>query len=431
MKGRTTIILTDARGRQERIQETNMVTGALDSLFNGSPYGLASRGCYPYLAQLGLAGTNRDDSLNLAAGGLLLFGNTIEEDEAHIFESFTNPLIGCASNDAYSGDDQKRGSFNVTESGAITNGYRFVWDFATNQANGTIRCVSLSNARAGVNSRASYPQKMDGLNLENVQYVQDCGRVGTVGGGAAQNVHEVIAFDDDYIVAIGSSLSEVYRIKLPFNKVSFDLPSPFINNALNMAYSEAVSLSTSGKVILRDGDHFYLATPSGGSIAWERYDINCAKVSEGTWTVSAAFAPGRYVTAVAGGYAYMLNSASDAFIAFDMANTADATSISIAYTPTRGRAAAVNIGGQIWHCNGIIDGKVNYPVVAGGATTRLPFRRDGVWLVNLDKANDWSNQSYLNASICSDYLATINNLANPVNKTASKTMKVIYELTAN
>ena len=43
-----------------------------------------------------------------------------------------------------------RGSMNQTESKKIDNGYRFVWDFTTSQANGTISCVALTHKFGGL-----------------------------------------------------------------------------------------------------------------------------------------------------------------------------------------------------------------------------------------------------------------------------------------
>jgi hypothetical protein len=38
----------------------------------------------------------------------------------------------------------KRGSLNTTESGAVENGYKFVWDFATDKANASINSLALT-----------------------------------------------------------------------------------------------------------------------------------------------------------------------------------------------------------------------------------------------------------------------------------------------
>lgn len=59
-------------------------------------------------------------------------------------------ITAQAGNDSYTGvGNQKRGSFNTSESGAIAGGYRFVWDWLTNQGNGTIASVCLTRSQIG------------------------------------------------------------------------------------------------------------------------------------------------------------------------------------------------------------------------------------------------------------------------------------------
>lgn len=56
-----------------------------------------------------------------------------------------------AGNDSYTtGSNLKRGSFNENESGDITGGYRFVWDWLTNQGNGQIASVCLTRPQIGI-----------------------------------------------------------------------------------------------------------------------------------------------------------------------------------------------------------------------------------------------------------------------------------------
>lgn len=54
-----------------------------------------------------------------------------------------------ASNNAYTGTNLRRGSFNTNESGEITGGYRYVWDWTTSQGNGTIKSICLTRPSIG------------------------------------------------------------------------------------------------------------------------------------------------------------------------------------------------------------------------------------------------------------------------------------------
>lgn len=55
-----------------------------------------------------------------------------------------------AGNNAYTGPNLKRGSYNSNESGLITGGIRQVWDWSTSQGNGSIASVCLCRHQIGI-----------------------------------------------------------------------------------------------------------------------------------------------------------------------------------------------------------------------------------------------------------------------------------------
>lgn len=84
-------------------------------------------------------------------GGVFLFGETLQENAGNLALPMGNALIGKGAHNAYSGVDAKRGSYNEKESGMQPDGsYRHVWDFATSQANGTIRSLALTTHAGGI-----------------------------------------------------------------------------------------------------------------------------------------------------------------------------------------------------------------------------------------------------------------------------------------
>lgn len=144
MKGKTTLTLTDdATGRAvKRIEEHNMITNALRDIFR-----------FPKSALIG--GVTVQSAIGQylplykhLLGGILLFENAIPEnaDEYALPDSFS--LTGHAG-DTYSGTSVTRGTLNQNETYATDDGYHFTWDFATDKANGVIRCVSLTNRLFG------------------------------------------------------------------------------------------------------------------------------------------------------------------------------------------------------------------------------------------------------------------------------------------
>jgi len=81
------------------------------------------------------------------------YGGVILTDKANdptlkMIAGDTN-ITAQASNDAYTGTNLKRGSFNSNESGKLANGWRKVFDFGTSVGNGTIASVCLCRPRFG------------------------------------------------------------------------------------------------------------------------------------------------------------------------------------------------------------------------------------------------------------------------------------------
>ena len=143
LKGKTVIELTDVHtGKKEHYEDTNLVTEAAMDVLNCNIKGMLYNGTT-------FNGSTGDDWMlplkKNIMGGILLYQNALEERADTIYAPLDNPLIGYASDDANNTEDIRRGSRNLTESKEVDGGYRFVWDFATSQANGTISAICLSN----------------------------------------------------------------------------------------------------------------------------------------------------------------------------------------------------------------------------------------------------------------------------------------------
>lgn len=134
LNGSATIELTNADGSKEVYKHDNMITNAVQDLC------MSQRGEMATILKI----VNNGDSYAQALfGGLLLFDETLNSDPADYFLP-TVKCTGYASQDAYAGLDTCRGSFNASEGGLQADGsYKFVWDFSTSQANGTIKSLAL------------------------------------------------------------------------------------------------------------------------------------------------------------------------------------------------------------------------------------------------------------------------------------------------
>ena len=154
VKGKTIFELTDVNtGKLEKYEDNNMVTNALQEFLD--PCG--SWGIYPFA---------KDDVRNTVVrktltGGIFLFNSALKEDVANTYADASVKMVG---NGAYglanSSDVTEMGSFNETESGVQADGsIKYVYDFTTSQANGTIQCVCLTSRAGGYMGYGNESQK--------------------------------------------------------------------------------------------------------------------------------------------------------------------------------------------------------------------------------------------------------------------------------
>ncbi len=147
--GTTRIELTDVHtGKTETFENHNMVTNALRDIF--MPLGLSNRPSkyfnefVPYYAKL--------------LGGILCFDTEIKEDADNYYPPPQANLVGCAVYGVQNNTKNTyRGGFNQTESEVnLKDRYvKYVYDFATSQANGTIASVCHTHANGGYTSYGS------------------------------------------------------------------------------------------------------------------------------------------------------------------------------------------------------------------------------------------------------------------------------------
>ena len=170
IKGKTTFELTDVNtGEVEVIEDSNMITNALQEFL--TTYGYF--GC-----DILNTDTIRNNSLwvNLL-GGLFLFDTALDENVDNIFMPAGVKMIGNGSKDyANSGVVTELGSYNSSESGLQDDGsIKLVYDFTTAQANGTISCACLTSKIGGYmgmgNKSASYVDS----NYSAVKFVTNSG----------------------------------------------------------------------------------------------------------------------------------------------------------------------------------------------------------------------------------------------------------------
>lgn len=136
LHGHTKVTLTDAKtGEIEVYEKDNMVTDAVDTLYSKNLYGVIDYRDLKPVKDL--------------FGGVMLFDAELDTDS--IAPERTARVVANAGQTAHASASTKRGNPNNASGGSqeLSNGYKYVWDWATNQGNGTIYSMSLCHKNCG------------------------------------------------------------------------------------------------------------------------------------------------------------------------------------------------------------------------------------------------------------------------------------------
>ena len=152
MKGITTIELTNERtGKKQTYKDENMITNYFRDLIQMTESSSIVTGYkeswlngFERTAQNAI---NAGTILKVLSSGLVMFDDYLSTDaDEYVLPSNVN-LVGRGTNVTNSGKDTTLGSFNNASSTISENGAKFVWDFNTDQAVGTIKSICLCPQR--------------------------------------------------------------------------------------------------------------------------------------------------------------------------------------------------------------------------------------------------------------------------------------------
>lgn len=154
LKGKTIIELTDVNtGEKEVIEENNMVTNAINDLFNTFPNIINPYSIYQGSAWY-MSGLKR--LYEFLLGGILLFDGQIEEKPENTYAPPSVNLTGCGvyGHKNSNSNNKVRGDYNSVESefNEEQKYMKFVYDFSTSEANGIIASVCLTSYYGGLTS---------------------------------------------------------------------------------------------------------------------------------------------------------------------------------------------------------------------------------------------------------------------------------------
>lgn len=463
MKGVAKIELTNVKtGEIETVEKHNLVTNAVPAVlkndFNWMGYASHSDG-----TALG----DTDELCPNYFGGILLYEQNIPENVEQYFAQPGNKLIGYASNYVNGGTDKMQGSLNQTESGPLESGdgYRFVFDFNTSQANGTIGAVGLTSKNGGMGpGRKGYTSRPAGI-LTEFQTQSNRGSIPLI---------MLMCYDEASDIATSAYLSGTHMITITriqmhahkwvlVNKYkdfykphivstnvieteAFGTAKPSANGYYNFCYSDGYIWGFEHKGNA-DGN-----SNGNATINWIKIDVSDLSFDEGTWEINAQlfhfgnhrledtdFDYVRYTScsAVLGGYLYCISYKRDRIYKINLSNITDVTfingtisdplsksSYNIRY-PVLGIVGG-KIAGYDWWLNGdtIITGTETVPADIGNHPVFIGPKFVSYILINSYRRPDFKKC----IGYMTTYLATINNLPAPVEKTADKTMKITYIL---
>ena len=463
IKGKTKIKLTNVyTGEVEVIEEENMVTNALQYIFN--PVGYIKAGSTMY-------GSDYVNYYATLTGGLLLLDKTVTEDTDNIFLDTSVGVTGCAVFGKQNTSDQTlRGNYNATETeiDVVNRTIKYVYDFDTAEANGTIACVALTHAYGGYSNRGcaaepvreEYPYFMSigsgTLRLSSSSTgisTYDRNLSYTTYGANYKFIYLIdVAKDMVYYFSVDSTTSITIRgYRANINTVSlFDTPSTgrTLLFEKTIVFSTAISQQYFSYNYDEETEKLYVVSgantniSSGGAFTITEIDVaNDYAVKQYSMTnktgVSLRMFYSRDNTLCYDGYIYLMPYSSPYYIyRQEIGNSANVQKIDVAVRqswPTFAKDKRLYFA----YPSSYTPSWGLYIVETDSFTMKYPeakylydssFRQfvpvKGVPMTYF-MANGSSDGIF---GIRTDYLATINNLDSPVVKTADKTMKVTYTL---
>lgn len=460
LKGTMVMELTDMdTSAVETITEENMITNAVNNILGLNPMGIFYKASGEY-----------DDAVlwnesllpicpNMI-GGILLFSKTLEENSDNIYVQSDNLPVAYASNNVNSTSNTARGSLNLTESKALDNGYKFVWEFTPSQGNGTIAAVALTSALGGQNGYgslvgdASAFLQLKAVNLDVVEDAKKMALFETVEVDFENNLLYSITAED-------SSVS-VRKIRVPI--FSIGLNEKLDDSTYTVLENHTITTETFrflGSYTLygefmdgKDG-YWYGFSNEGNSsgsatMVWIKISKEDYSFTEGEWTLSNAKLmdvgnrdgnstyPERIVKCcVRNGYLYVPAYDKKGIYKLNLSNLSDVTLVEFGFTSkwkplcdSGSCEVYMTLVGDL-----IVAGDFQITaedeVIHTQGSARLndaatPLFQYKHFLVGW--GGSYGNE-YRTAYLLTPYLASINNLSSAVVKTVDKTMKITYTLT--
>lgn len=443
LRGNVTIQLKDDTTGKilEEIEHKNFFTKALDSALNGCPFGLdsyskTSRGvaAYPDTNDYRMMPIN-----DILLGGIMCFPNSLGDSLDDYYPSFAgNYPTAYASKKSYQITDSKQGSFDGVSSGVISNGYRFVYSWASNAGNGRIGAVALSHRDCYTYFNDAqemfFPQcKRDGADATRGFYGDIALRTGGAFINALAMSNNTILYAD-----LDGNLEKVKCYKMPpYNiDLNVDYYRGFdrLNDPVLWSYNVASVINFPASWQYHEGAYWAIIKNANGASA-----VKILKIAESdgavteqniTWNTPSGGNSNNSHFAVKNGYVYMPATVAGKIYKCSLTNAADVTEIecnSVANDSVYTNDYTDNIYARNFLINNdvvINHSAVNYAIGTSNGQQAIIYNH-GVWILGVSQSRSY----IMNAQILAPYCATKANLDSPVTKTSEKQMIINYTVT--
>ncbi len=411
VKGIATIQLIDTDG--------NVVTEQVEeNLFNnGLEYLLTPQ----YNLQNSVY-NNLSTPITSLMAGVLLWDEEIDEDP-----DIYTPVAGV-STIGYGGGstnlaDTKQGYHNDNESGEITNGYRHVWDFATDKANGTIKGLSLTTIGNGTyglenaNSVLSIGQTINFSNLAKIYYNSN---YITCAGVSNYDVIYIDTINGEKSLCIKKDALNPNKVKLIHDLNRSDLVPDYY---IGLSDIGITALYPYNMFYFFDDDYFYISV-SSSSKSYLKYSMELEYIE----TVDLSFAcisSSYHPIGIMDGMLFV-NYSTNIYV-YDM----DTENLLYTISTTRSATAKAYMYKKNGHYVSVIaSGNGTNPQVRIDLELETSLTYKGITLSVTDfLSTKFGAIRATNFYPFQDIFFTINNLDTAITKTNEYTMKIIYDLT--
>ena len=372
-------------------------------------------------------------------------------------------IVAQCSNDAYNGNNARRGSYNTNESGAITGGFRHVFDWGTDRGNGTINGVCLCKpqmARFDYSDISSRIPSDDSYFNENLGWIEN----GTDGVTIddAFVLMDVMDYEREKGYTISYSSGTITVTEYELNTKRFRILGAvggIISSSSHTISQSVNNYDRSTSTVCYTGDYIHLLTFSGSTLndyAIKVADWSCVATSHTFSGVSFTTFRGdeRLESAgmlIKGGYLYAISGSSgQKIVKCNLSNDADVTEYdnpvySVAGSSDWGNGGSHgsfvlmpngdfyiidwNTANAVGYCVYFHNGSFYYCKKIYGRMQRSIYSNSYGTLYG---ASGYGGGSYAKSFFLETafpYVSTVNNLEEAVTKSADLTMKLTYELT--